>query len=601
MSKGFSALRDLTASLTIAVTVLATAPQLNSSFGIPKLIAFAVGSAASLTFALIAKLGSADPARSVPNGFLRSPWPAACLLALATVTSTATSVSWRISLLGQYNRYGGLMTLLAGIALLASISIGGTTRTATTLIFAVAISTAAAAAYATAQSFGIEPISWRASDGTAAFSTFGNSTFMAAAAGIGLVAAASAMLLTRISLRPLWLLAAIVFAGAAVGTGSNGFALAVCGGGLAMAWCVRRALGPWPLRIALVAGAVLAAISIIGLIAPSVPGPAGAAGSAIRESMGPRSEYWGAGARAFLARPITGWGPDTFAQVFPRYRSAAHAANSARLTDEIHSVPLERFTESGLLAGVAFLALVAQGLAAGLRPPQDRRNSILLAGGAGILAAYFAQCLVSIDTPALAVFMWGGLGVIQCVRAAPEESRTDSTRLPSRRWALKIFAVLSAIATVAALIVAVRLWGADRAFAEALRSSAPSSSERSRFESAIALNPWEARYRTAWGVALAEATTLDPSLRKEAIEVAESAAELEPGNPYNAFRLGQLYEQLAESAPASSLAWTEDITTAIAWYERTLELNPGDPQTEQALCEAREKLAGRAGGCGGSP
>lgn len=592
MSERLSGLRDVTVSLTIAATVLASAPQLNSSFGIPKLIALAAGSSASLTIALLARLKSTQSVRIAPIGLLSSPWPATGLLLIATTVSTITSISWRVSLAGQYNRYGGLVTLVSCIALLAAISIGGTRRTAAAAIVTIAISTAIAATYATAQSFGIEPVAWRASDGTAAFSTFGNSTFMGAAAGIGVVASLSAALLTRVAIRPLWLLAAVVFAAAATGAKSNGFVLALGAGGLVFAWSTRKALGPWPLRVAVTAGAIVAAISLAGLVAPSLPGPAGAAGGAIRESMGPRSEYWSAGARAFVARPLTGWGPDTFAQVFPRYRSASHAANLGRLTDEIHNVPLERFAESGIIAGVAFLALIAQGLLAGLKPPSDRRDAILLAGGTGILAAYFAQSLVSIDTPALAVFMWTGLGIVQCTRDAPREPVTGASP-----WVLKSGAIVAGVATVAALAIGVRLWSADSAFAGAIRSPEPAIDERSRYERAIAENPWEARYRIAWGIVLAEEARRDPLIRSEAISVAESAMALEPGNPYNAFRLGRLYGQLAESAPAGSPERAEDSETAISWYERTLKLNPGDPQTEQALCEARAKVSGQTGGC----
>lgn len=580
----------------MAATVLASAPQLNSSFGLPKLIALATGSLASLTIALLGRLKSTLSRQIGPARLLRSPWPAVGVLLIATTVSTITSVSWRLSLAGQYNRYGGLVTLVSCIALLASISIGGTRRTATVVIFTIAVSAAIAAGYATAQSFGIEPVAWRAADGTAAFSTFGNSTFMAAAAGIGLVAAIAAASLTRIALRPLWLLAVVVFAAAAIGAKSNGFVLALGAGGLVFAWSARKALGPWPLRTAATAGAIMAAVSLAGLIAPSLPGPAGAAGSAIRESMGPRSEYWSAGVRAFVARPLTGWGPDTFGQVFPRHRSDAHAANRGRLTDEIHNVPLERFAESGIIAGIAFLALIAQGLIAGLKPPSDRRDSILLAGGTGILAAYFAQSLVSIDTPALAVFMWAGLGVIECAREAPLESKTGLSP-----WVLKAGAAVAAVSTIAALAAGARLWSADSAFAGAIRSPGPPIDQRSRHERAIVENPWETRYRIAWGIVLADETRRDPGLRSEAISVAESAMTLEPGNPYNAFRLGRLYEQLADSAPAGSPERAEDSEAAISWYERTLELNPGDPQAEQALCEAREKVFGQTGGCGGSP
>lgn len=490
------------------------------------------------------------------------------------------------------------MTLVAACALLAAISIGGSRRTAISVTFAIAISTSLAAVYATAQSFGVEPFSWRAVDGTPTFSTFGNSTFMGAAAGVGATATVAAALLTRASLRPLWLLSGFALGFAAVTSRSNGFVLALIAGCAIFAWSARKVLGWWPLRIAVAAIGVAGVLATVGLLVPSLPGPAGAMGRAIEESMGPRSEYWSSAVRAYWDRPLQGWGPDTFGQVFPRYRSTRHAEDLGRLTDKVHNVPLERFTETGLFGGIAWILLIAQGLAAGLRPPEGRRDSLILAGGTGIVGAYVAQSLVSIDMTSLAIFMWAGLGVIECVR---RQTTTDVDEPGTRQSAmppslLKLGAIAAVLALVATLFVGYRISTAEIAFTNALRQGTPTEDAEEHLRRAVRLNPWEARYWTALGLSLSSDAT--GSKTTEAIESAESAMRIEPGNPYHAYRLGRLHRVLADSYPAGSPQAESETRTAISWLRRALELNPNDPQTKREICQIELSLSGQTGLCG---
>lgn len=599
MNNRYFRLRDIAVAINLAGAILIVSPQVNSSFALPKLAILLVGAPLALAFALMGATRSDFSGLKAGTGLLGSPWPAIAIVLMSSSISTFASISWRISLLGQYNRYGGLVGLIALTMHFAAIAIGGTRQTAKSVLFALAIATSIAAAYGTLQYFGIDPIPWQPTDGTPVFSTAGNSSFLAATTGIGLVATSCAVFFTRVSLRPLWLLSGLAFTIAVVGTKSLGFLLAAGAGVAFMIWTARRYLVRWSVRAMSTGLCIIAILAVTGIVAPSLPGPAGAIGRSFRESMEPRSEYWKAGIGALGDRPFFGWGLDTFAQVFPRHRSADHARKGGRLTDEVHNVPLKRFTETGMIAGIGWILLILQGLLASTKPPDDRDATLLLASGTGVLAAYSAQSLVSIDILGLAVIMWSSLGMIECVRGRDQEHQAP--RLP-QTYSRRIANVLAGILTLTSIlgaIVSYRLLGADSAFAQGVRTNGSLNDHRHAYQRAIELNPWEARYRAALGSALVEASAMTFELRDEAIEAHLMAASLEPGNPYHAIRAGELFETLANSQASNDRG--SDLRASRDWYQRALTLNPNDPFLERAICRVNQELSESGNLCGGSP
>ena len=117
-----------------------------------------------------------------------------------------------------------------------------------------------------------------------------------------------------------------------------------------------------------------------------------------------RVSMWGTGLRAFAARPVLGWGPETF--------SIAHAAHvtpgDKRITlqesDQAHNKLVEELTTKGVLGLAAYLALWAYlvfVVARRVRSSDGGVQVLTLFVGAA-LAAYFVQNLFLFDTPGTA-------------------------------------------------------------------------------------------------------------------------------------------------------------------------------------------------------
>ncbi len=107
-----------------------------------------------------------------------------------------------------------------------------------------------------------------------------------------------------------------------------------------------------------------------------------------------RRVIWSGALRAFLDRPVTGWGPGSFQKVFPAYRNPAyHLMGVSHNTLHAHCEYLELLLDSGLVG-----ALLWAGLAAAV-VLRRRRMGPMDALGAGIAAAVLgllAEGLVSV-------------------------------------------------------------------------------------------------------------------------------------------------------------------------------------------------------------
>lgn len=100
-----------------------------------------------------------------------------------------------------------------------------------------------------------------------------------------------------------------------------------------------------------------------------------------------RFEYWKAAANNTFAHPGVGSGPGSFAKVYDRVRPPG--AEMARLT---HNDYLQQFSDSGLIGGALFLALVGSVI---WRAWGRRRDQSWLIFGIGVgLIAFAAQSLV---------------------------------------------------------------------------------------------------------------------------------------------------------------------------------------------------------------
>ena len=288
----------------------------------------------------------------------------------------------------------------------------------------------------------------------------------------------------------LWVLWLTATRGAVVGLGAAGLVFAAYG-----AWgrlpAARRAAG------AVLAAAVVAAVLVAVAMKTRTPGRLHGTGpmstrlSAIGTDRGSSSRiaFAAAGLRAFLDRPVLGWGPENFVVAWGRH-GGADAADGFDFTDYPHNKPIEELATKGILGLLSYLALwtvMASVLFRSLRRLAGwEQLGVYLVGAA--LVSYFVQNLFLFDTAAtlpqfalLAAFVaaleTGGRRRLPAVLRARLE-RAAGWLTPARAAALTAAAALLAASLV---FVNARAYSAASALADAVRTPRPWPDRRDDF------------------------------------------------------------------------------------------------------------------------
>src|SRR5207245_3066140 len=124
---------------------------------------------------------------------------------------------------------------------------------------------------------------------------------------------------------------------------------------------------------------------------------------------------WVAAFGAFRDRPFFGYGPDSFAVVWPRYRPAELTALSPGLSnDSAHSLPLQAAATTGIFGTLALAAFLVATAAVLYRRALKLRPVV---GGVCILAlaAYLAQATVSVGSIAVDWVPWLAAGAAAAI------------------------------------------------------------------------------------------------------------------------------------------------------------------------------------------
>jgi O-antigen ligase len=280
--------------------------------------------------------------------------------------SAAFSIAPVVSLLGDPVQREGLITSAAMAALYfamrAHLSSGGDADRTLDLVVA---SATAAAVYAILQALDLDPFRWRLTlaggPGDRPFGTLGHPNLL----GVVMAAATPLALASIVAGRRRgWAVAAlVVLLAATLLTLSRAAWLGVAGGVLVTSVLLMRVLpARRPSRSALIG--VLALLAIVaGVIAVSGRGarlvarfgellvPLGGSGAS-------RLEIWRTALAAWRARPLLGYGPDTFQLVFPRHQTPAYwRFEWAGSAAHAHSIYLHTLATRGVLGFAAGLAI----------------------------------------------------------------------------------------------------------------------------------------------------------------------------------------------------------------------------------------------------
>lgn len=506
-----------------------------------------------------------------------SPVSWAALTFVATMTAaTLASDQPDVSLFGIQRRYNGLVLYACSAVLLLAVLRLFDEPWVQRMALALGASSAAVTAYGLLQLLEADPLGWNRQYGDAIFSTLGNPNFAAGYLGIGVPVLAWAALSRRnpaalrgaAALTVMLALIVIVGTDSDQGLAAGGVGLAV----LALSWLLGRDARQ---RRRGIAGLASVTVLSFGVLVAGLLGAGPVARLSSQVSFTLRGYYWRAALAMFADNPVLGVGPDRYGVNYRIYRplEAALGVDLPQGNDAAHNVLLHLLATGGLMAGLAYLAVVActgGALVHGLRRTTSERR-LLLGGVGGAWLAYQVQSLVSIDVPALASLHWLLAGAVVVLGAPPAlrelavpwaapTGRTDKRTASGRSTRGAVVAAVAGLIALWAVTVPLR---ADTAAGTAQRrgggddfSGAIAAAER-----ATSLAPWEYTYpyaRADWLVQGGDPQT--------ALNAFQDATERDPAD---------LKPPLAAARVAAQVG---QVQLAADWYRDALRIEPQHPQ-----------------------
>lgn len=215
-----------------------------------------------------------------------------------------------------------------------------------------------------------------------------------------------------------------------------------------------------------------------------------------------RFEIWEAAWRGIKARPIFGFGPDTFRLVFPTYKPVEYVADAGYLSvaDNVHNYPLQLAVGVGvpgwaMLYGIFGWVAVRTGRIVFSR--DGGMNRALLGGIWAACAAYVAHLLFGLSVTGSTFLMW----VFMAALLSPT---ARSVRLRPQVWGVIVALAISGFA-VWGIAAQFQDMKADQAYLRARVFYQRGSQERvEAAREAVRLNPNNDMYRAEVGLALLE-------------------------------------------------------------------------------------------------
>jgi O-antigen ligase len=444
-------------------------------------------------------------------------WLILAFLGWAGIT-TVTSIDWQTSFFGKYQRYEGFLTfvLYAAIYFLA-LQFADRISRVFVLAKALVLSSSLIAFYGILQSFGLDAERLM---GGRAVATFGNPD---ALGGLLVVALPIALALALAEKDVRWRIAywiGFVLNGAALaftltrGSWIGGVVALVCMAVIALRQKVSLRRADWtPVAGAAVIGAAFAAQS--AFVAESATGVGALAAERIAPnaySVAARIDIWKAALSAIAARPILGFGADTFRFVFPQYKPLAYLKDVGynNIADNAHNYLLQIGVSMGVV-GVALLFGIfgwaaARSAKTVFEPSSDTRRMIV--GGFWAAAAGSLAHLMFAPSVAGSTFL---LWICLAVVLAPTASAIE---VKGSKVGMAVALVVCALA-VAGIGYQGVLLEADHAYLVAnTTESVDTSVDAAR--DALGLVPHNYAYRTQVGLSYANQLLATAKLADEA-------------------------------------------------------------------------------------
>jgi O-antigen ligase len=511
----------------------------------------------------------------------------ALALAGAWLLATAASLSPRISLWGSYEWRQGSYTLLCYLALfgLAAAGLRSPDRSGR-LLTAILFTSLPVSLYGIVQVAGLDLLPWQTGAETRAVSTLGHPNFLGAYLVMVIPLAAARLLAAESRASRLAYGGLLAVQGLCLlFTFSRSSWLAALGSGLLflflLAWIRRRTRLFWRAAavVALLAGGVaaLAYADPGGVVSYSPFEPLHSMLRGKSAAARIRLLEWQAMPSLIAARPLLGYGPDTFPLAFSRVYPSELAVYGGpdAVGEHAHNLILDLSVDAGLVGAALYLAVIAAVVIRGLgavRRTTGPGGQALLAGLISAVVAYLLQHQLSFVTVTPAALLWLYLGWIEALIPRAEPLPQPAGPLSARQLtpiaAIVAVAALALIAVTNLLPVAADLYAAQ---GTALVQDAQWDAGVAAYEKAVRLAPGQDRYHAllAYGH-LASGDDEAAFVRAEAA-LAE-AARLSPYDLDYALDQADLYYRWGVSSDPARL------TLALAACRRAAGLSPTDPR-----------------------
>ncbi len=210
-----------------------------------------------------------------------------------------------------------------------------------------------------------------------------------------------------------------------------------------------------------------------------------------------RFEIWQAAINAIKARPIFGFGADTFRLVFPKYKPLAYVKDAGYLSvaDNVHDYPLQLMAGIGIIGFLLLYGMFGWALWLGAPNAFARGKGterLVIAGFWAAAIGYILHLFTGLSVTGSTVFLWLSLAIVVSPTAREEEHQAPA-------WGAIVGTLLIAALSLG-FVGNIVFISADNFF---LRGQFPSASEDaiSLTKTAIALNPYNDIYRSMLGKA----------------------------------------------------------------------------------------------------
>ena len=420
-----------------------------------------------------------------------------------------TSISIATSLLGKYRRFEGFFSFLTyAVVYFLTVQLADRPSRIRALARMLLISGAIVALYGAAQSVGLDPVSWGSKlpfEANRAFSTFGNPDllggFLIFPLTIGMAMALSEkqvgwrIFYWATFLISVWAWIAAAVRGAWIG-GAVGIIIVIVAAVLAS---VKLGVVDWSfagLTGLAAGGLVVRSLSMPGTVF-NVPERLASIFKFGEGSALTRFEIWDAAIGAIKARPIFGFGADTFRLVFPQYKPLAYVKDAGYLSvaDNVHDYPLQLMAGIGIIGFLLLYGIFGWALWLGAPNAFARGKGterLVVAGFWAAAVGYITHLMTGLSVTGSTVFLWMALAIIVAPTATTHEH-------PVRKWGPAVGLALSLV-LLTAWVGNVTFVVADNYF---LRGQFPAAGEDAvtLLKTAIALDPYNDMYRSALGQA----------------------------------------------------------------------------------------------------